>query len=212
PEDVGVPAHHLLDDAAGDVLDVERVLGALLRQPGVEVDLEQQVAQLLAQVAGSAVRLVEMLDRLDDLVALLDQVAHERAVGLLPVPRALAPQPVHDLDQREQAGVRPAGGAGVGHEQSWVVGSCATKDWSGWPDPAATANSLCATESDGLPGTSCPSSNSPNRGSTSMSRPSTYASCRRRPSANASSSVTSVVPPDRSERRPASISISWPSV
>ncbi len=39
------------------------------------------------------------LDRVDDFVALLDQVRHERAVRLLAVPRARAAQPRHDLDE-----------------------------------------------------------------------------------------------------------------
>ena len=54
---------------------VAAVLGGRLRgDPGVEVDLQQQVAELLAQVVG-----VAGLDRFEGLVGLLDEVG--RASG-----------------------------------------------------------------------------------------------------------------------------------
>ncbi|MEJ7691263.1 MAG: hypothetical protein WKF76_12975 [Nocardioidaceae bacterium] len=64
----------------------------------MERHLQQQVTELLAQVVT-----VAGLDRVDRLVGLLEQVAHQALVGLLLVPGALRPQPVHHLDQVEQA-------------------------------------------------------------------------------------------------------------
>ena len=55
---------------------------------------EQQVAQLFADVF-----LVLRFDRFDDLERLFDQVAHQRRVRLLAVPRARAAQARHDFDQ-----------------------------------------------------------------------------------------------------------------
>jgi len=60
----------------------------------VEHDLEEQVAEFLAQF-----RIDAVFDRIDDFVGLFDEVAHERGVGLLAVPRARAPQAGHDLHQ-----------------------------------------------------------------------------------------------------------------
>ena len=67
--------------------------------PGVEDHLEQDVAELLAKVAP-----VADLDRLDQLVRLLDQVADERLVRLLRVPRTATgrAQTVHHRDEVEQ--------------------------------------------------------------------------------------------------------------
>ena len=107
-EDVGVPAHELVDEPACDVVDVERLARVLLGDAGLEGDLEQQVAQLLPHVVG-----VAALDGLDRLVGLLEEVGHEAGVGLLGVPRA-APgraQPVHDRDDVEQAGAGHVEGA-----------------------------------------------------------------------------------------------------
>ncbi len=103
-EHVRVPVHQLVHDAGGDVVDGEAA-GLLRGDPGVEVDLEQQVAELLAQV-GVLRWVLEPLDGLDRLVGLLEEVPRQRTVGLLPVPGALAAEPVHDGDQVEQAGTR----------------------------------------------------------------------------------------------------------
>ena len=100
-EDVRMAADQLLDDVAGDVVDVERLVGVLSGDPRVEHHLEQQVTELLAQVVA-----VAGLDRLDRLVGLLDEVAHQRLVRLLAVPGALATQPVHHRDQVEQPRAR----------------------------------------------------------------------------------------------------------
>ena len=88
-------------DAPGHVGQGE--LALLGGQGGVEDDLEQQVAQLLLQVveAVPAVGLVQRPDGLQHLVGLLQQVAGEGRVGLLPVPRAALPQ---GADQLGEAG------------------------------------------------------------------------------------------------------------
>ena len=50
-EDVRVPAYQLGGDVSRDVVDRPRVLAVLGGDPRVEDDLQQQVAELLAQVA-----------------------------------------------------------------------------------------------------------------------------------------------------------------
>jgi hypothetical protein len=97
-EHVRVPVHELVHDPAGDVVDGERVVRVLLGDPGVEDHLEQQVAQLLAQV-----RAVLGVDRLERLVGLLEQVLRQRPVGLLAVPGARGTQPVHRRPQVQHA-------------------------------------------------------------------------------------------------------------
>ena len=121
-EDVRVAPVHLGGDVAGHVVDGEGA--ALLGDHGVEVDLQQQVAQLLAQVR-PVTRRVTAVDRLERLVGLLEQVAGERAVGLLGLPRALGPQPAHHLEELEQRRLGPLGhqsrgsAAGGGQRQAW---------------------------------------------------------------------------------------------
>ena len=85
-EHVRVPADQLVDQVAGDVVDVEPALGGRLGgHPGVEDDLQQDVAELLAHR-----HRVVVDDRVVGLVRLLEQVAAQRGVRLLGVPRAAA--------------------------------------------------------------------------------------------------------------------------
>ena len=111
-EHVRVPGDQLVGDAAGDVLEGEPVRG-LGGDLGVEDHLEQQIAELLPKMI-----MVAGLDRLDRLAGLLDQVLHQREVGLLGVPRALPAQPGHhrdqplDLGSTTPAGCSPATGSG----------------------------------------------------------------------------------------------------
>ena len=104
-EDVRMPPDQLVGQLPCDVVDVEaavrpRRLGG---DPGVEEHLQQHVAELLAD-GGDVVR----LHRLDQLVALLDEVAQQRGVGLLGVPGAAAgrAQPIHHRDRVQQPGSR----------------------------------------------------------------------------------------------------------
>ena len=96
-EDMRVAVDELLDEALRDVVDVPTaVVGGHLR---VEHDLEQHVAELVAHrvvVAG--------VDRLEQLVRLLEQVTRERLMRLLGVPRAPAgaAQPRHHAHEVEQ--------------------------------------------------------------------------------------------------------------
>src|SRR6266508_351038 len=87
-EHVRVPADQLLGDGARDPVDVE--LPGVLGDLGVEHHLQEQVAQLLAQVVGTGRARALLLDRVEDLVDLLHQVAGEARVGLLGVPGAAA--------------------------------------------------------------------------------------------------------------------------
>ncbi len=96
-EHVRVPVDQLVDQALRHVVHVPpSVVG---RDLGVERHLQQQVAELLADRVG-----VVGVDRLDQLVGLLEQVAGERLVRLLRVPGAAvgSAQPRLDADQVEQ--------------------------------------------------------------------------------------------------------------
>ncbi len=71
----------LVADRARDGIEVEAsVLGRELRQ---EHDLEQQVAELVAQILERAA-----LQRIDDLARLFQRVRRERGVVLLQIPGA----------------------------------------------------------------------------------------------------------------------------
>jgi hypothetical protein len=102
-EHVRVPGDQLVRDPGGDVVEIEtvRVLGCDL---GMEDHLEQQVAELLAQMSTIA-----GLDRLDGLGGLLDQVLHQRPVSLLGVPGAGVPEGGHDLGQSDDLRQRHVG-------------------------------------------------------------------------------------------------------
>ena len=70
-----MPAHHLVGEGAGYIIDVERVIAVTRSDLGVEQHLPQQVAQLLPQVGPCP-----DLHRIDQFGALLDEVGHERPV------------------------------------------------------------------------------------------------------------------------------------
>ena len=97
-EDVGMAAHDLARDRGLDVGQVEDA--RLGRELGVEDDLEEQVAELLGER-----RRRPALERVVDLVGLLEEVLAERRVGLLAVPRAAVglAQPVADVGHRPRA-------------------------------------------------------------------------------------------------------------
>ena len=96
-EHVWVAPDQLSDDAVGHVVDVPpSLVGGHLR---VEHDLQQQVAELVAEAF-----VVAPVDRVEDLVGLLEQVPGQRAVVLFRVPRTPAgpPKPGHHPDEVEQ--------------------------------------------------------------------------------------------------------------
>jgi hypothetical protein len=105
---VRVPSDELRDEVPGDVVDREAV-GILGGDRGVEQHLQRHVAELLAHRGP-----IVLLDRVVQLVALLDEVLEQGGVGLLGVPRAAAgrAQPVHHGDGVEQ---RRAGNGIGGH-------------------------------------------------------------------------------------------------
>lgn len=80
-KDVGVAANELFADLGDDFVEGKGV--AFPRHLGVHDDVEQDVAQLLAEVG-----VVGLVNGLDDLVTLLDEGGAEAGVGLLAVPRA----------------------------------------------------------------------------------------------------------------------------
>ena len=86
----------------------EAALTALLEQQGQEVDLEQHIAKLVEQLG-----VIAPLSGIGQLVGLLDRVGDDRALVLLTVPRAFAPQAAGDRVQALHRG----GGvlAAVGH-------------------------------------------------------------------------------------------------
>src|SRR5206468_10594837 len=69
------------------------------RELGLEDDLEEEIPQLVAQVAG-----VARVDRLEDLVDLLEQIGAEARGCLLAVPRAAArgAEPRHQLHEARE--------------------------------------------------------------------------------------------------------------
>ena len=96
-EHVRVAADELLGAVIGHLGEIARA--ALLEQQGEEVDLEEDVAELVEQL-----RVVAPVGGVGQLVGLLDRVRDDRALVLLPVPGALASQPVGDRVQpRERA-------------------------------------------------------------------------------------------------------------
>ena len=105
-EHVRVAGVELVVDAAGDVGEGE--LALLGGQHRVEHHLEQEVAELLLErLEAGAGLLVDVVDRLEHLVGLLEEVAGEAGVGLLAVPRALGPQRADQLvEARHLAGDR----------------------------------------------------------------------------------------------------------
>ena len=124
-------------DAPGHVGQGEPAL--LGRQRGVEHDLEQQVAQLLLQGVEALAGLdVQAVERLQHLVRLLQQVAPQAVVGLLPVPRALGPQAADDLGERRHLAGDRAPPAGAG-----------TRDvrWSGSTDRSSSCHGTSVTSS-----------------------------------------------------------------
>jgi hypothetical protein len=94
-EDVRMPPNELLVHAPRDVLEVPM---ALLRQEqGEKVDLEEEIAELVEQLA-----VVAGLGGVGDLVRLLDGVRDDRTCGLLAVPRALPAKPLGQRLELEQ--------------------------------------------------------------------------------------------------------------
>ena len=81
------------------------------------------------------VRAVEPVDRFEGLVGLLEQMAGERAVGLLPIPRALAAQGAHELGEAHELGRDrrmqrrdPERGQVVGRERAVELGPVDLED------------------------------------------------------------------------------------
>ncbi len=94
-----VAADQLLAHVVGHLGEV--ALPALLQQQREEVDLEEHVAELVEQLG-----VVAGMGGVGELVGLLDRVRHDRALVLLAVPRALAPQAARDLVEPQRG--RPA--------------------------------------------------------------------------------------------------------
>ncbi len=92
---MGVTPDHLVGDGARYRIEIE--VAGLARHLGVVDDLKQQVAQLVLQG-----RHVALLDRVGDLVGLLDRMGRYRMEGLLQIPWAAAigiAKPGHDLKE-----------------------------------------------------------------------------------------------------------------
>jgi hypothetical protein len=87
-EHVRVSPDHLRGHVRGDVLDVERLAAARRGDVRVEDHLVQNIAEFFDELVSTAA-----LDRVDELVGLLDEVLHERFVGLFGVPGAPSGRP-----------------------------------------------------------------------------------------------------------------------
>jgi hypothetical protein len=90
-----MPADQLLTAVLGHL--GQRSRAALLEQQREEVDLEEDVAELVEQL-----RVVAAVGGVRQLVGLLDRVGDDRALVLLAVPGALAPQPARELVEAPQ--------------------------------------------------------------------------------------------------------------
>jgi hypothetical protein len=114
-----VTADELARDRARHVGHGEAAgLGRELR---LQDHLEQQVAELLAERQWIAV-----VDRLEDLVGLLEQIGPQAHVRLLAVPRAAAggAKPCHDVDE----GGERLGHARIGHRGTVTAGARPVND------------------------------------------------------------------------------------
>ena len=143
-EDVRVPADEFVDQARGDVVEGPALLGGqLLGESGVEGDLEQHVAEFLAQRVG-----ILLLDGGVGLVALLEQVRREGEMGLLRVPGTAAgrAEPVHHGHHVEQPSPGQIGGA-VQHLDLDVVGAGQLAD-----GPYHCRVAVLRSQPDGQPG------------------------------------------------------------
>ncbi len=91
-EDVRVSSDELVHDVLCHLVDAPRVVGMLFGQPGVKDHLQQQVAELLAQMLT-----VARVQGLEHLIGLLEQVCRQARMRLPGIPRAAAgrAQPVH---------------------------------------------------------------------------------------------------------------------
>jgi hypothetical protein len=94
-EDVRVAPDQLLAAVLGHL--GERSRAALLEQQRQEVDLEEDVAELIEQLG-----VVAAVGGVRQLVGLLDRVGDDRALVLLAIPGALAPQPARELVEAPQ--------------------------------------------------------------------------------------------------------------
>ena len=94
-EHVGMAADQLLPAVLGDLRQVAGA--ALLHQQREEVHLEEHVAQLVAQLD-----VVAALRRVGELVGLLERVRDDRALVLLPVPRALVAQAAGEVVEADE--------------------------------------------------------------------------------------------------------------
>ena len=98
-EDVRVAVDQLVDEAARHVVDGEGLFGVFLRDAGVEDDLEQDVAEFLAQLVRSPSSIASTSSYASSMAYLARPLwvccevqGHSRA------------DPVHDLDQVQEAG------------------------------------------------------------------------------------------------------------
>ena len=93
-EDMGVAPDHFFGNSGRDFLQGEGA--SLASQLRVHHHLKQKVAQFLAEV-----RIVSLLDGINDLVALFDERSSEAGVRLLAVPRATIRRAQADDDSLE---------------------------------------------------------------------------------------------------------------
>src|SRR5204862_1728425 len=99
-KDVGMATYEFLGHEANRRLEI--TTSRFLEGQRQENALEEKIADLVEQL-----RVVATRGRVGDFVRLLDGVRDDRPRGLLPVPRALAPQPLGqllELDERVRQG------------------------------------------------------------------------------------------------------------
>ena len=90
-----MPPDHYRGDALDDITKRKRAF--LLGQAGMIDDLQQQIPKLLLKIAA-----VTALDRIGDLIGLLDRIVRDGFEGLFDIPRSAADrraQRRHDFDE-----------------------------------------------------------------------------------------------------------------
>ena len=109
-EHMRMAADHFLRDRLDDAAEVKGAL--FLGDARVKGDLQQKIAQLLAQIDKIVAR-----DRVGDLIGLLDRIGRDRCEGLRKIPATAGfrrAQGRHDVDQTLNVGGRLHAGSGAG--------------------------------------------------------------------------------------------------
>src|ERR1700722_10951637 len=191
PENMGMPTDQLGGDRLDHVAEFEAAL--VSRHTGVEDDLQQEIAEFVAQICEIAA-----LDRVGDFIGFLEREGDDRGEGLFEVPRTAGPtgpERRHDFDQAPNfarrlhfkkssaARTRALGGTTApdrssSHSESAIasrpLGVSTTRMFTCWPSarcemPAGPSTEMCTNTS--LPPSSLATKPKPLASSNHFTRP-----------------------------------------